>query len=104
MRSLFRGNTLTGQSVYGDRWHVYVAPDGKQFGRTFDGQTDEGTSETTDDGQDCNQWNNWRGGRRECFIYFKRGDEYEYWSADGSRMRGTFKMRLGNPEKLGTVP
>ena len=74
------------------------------FGRMSTGQTDEGTWEITDDGQDCNQWNNWRGGRRECFIDFKNVDEYEYWYADGSRMRGTFKILPGNPENLGIVP
>ncbi len=26
-----------------------------------------------------------------CFIYFKKGDEYENWYADGGRMRGKFK-------------
>jgi hypothetical protein len=104
MRSLFPGNTLTGENTYGERWHAYFAPDGKMFGRTFDGQTDEGTWEITDDGQDCEQYNNWQGGRRRCFINFKKGDEYEYWYADGSRMGGTFKIRPGNPENLGIVP
>ncbi len=68
------------------------------------GQTDEGTWEITDDGQDCNQWNNWRSGRRECWIDFKKGVEYEYWYADRSRMRGKYKILPGNPENLGTVP
>jgi tetratricopeptide (TPR) repeat protein len=104
MRSLFPGNTMTGQNVYGERWHAYYAPDGKMFGRSFSGQTDEGTWEITDDGQDCGQYNNWQGGRYECFINFKKGDVYEYWYADGSRMRGTFKIRPGNPENLGPVP
>ncbi len=95
---------MTGQSVDGTRWHNYYAPDGKVFGRTFDGYTDEGTWEITGDGLDCGQWNNWQGGKWACFIYFKKGDEYEWWVGDGSRMRGTFKIRPGNPETLGTVP
>jgi tetratricopeptide (TPR) repeat protein len=104
MRSLFPGNTLTGQNVDGERWHAYFAPDGKMFGRMSTGQTDEGTWEITDDGKDCEQYNNWSGGRMRCFINFKKGDEYEYWYADGSRKAGTFKIRPGNPENLGTVP
>ncbi len=48
----------------------------------------------------CRQWTYWGGGRKACFIYFKKGDEYEYWYADGSRMRGKFKIRPGNPENL----
>ncbi len=104
MRSLFPGNTVTGQSVYGDRFHDYWAPDGKAFERTFTGETDEGTWEITDDGQFCFQFNNFGGGRKRCYINFKKGDEYEAWSADGSRLRSKFKIRPGNPENLGTVP
>ncbi len=104
MRSLFPGNTTTGENMYGERLHVYVTPDGRLFGRMSTGQTDEGTWEITDDGQDCSRWNNWGGGRRRCFINFKKGDEYEYWYPDGSRMRGTFKILPGNPENLGPVP
>ncbi len=35
-----------------------------------------------------------------CFIYFKKSDEYENWTADGSRMRDKFKIRPGNLENL----
>jgi len=99
LRSLFSGNTATGDSTRG-RWHVYWAPDGKAFIRTFNGQTDEGTWEVNDDGEFCRQFANFRGGRKACFIFIKKGDEYEIWTADRSRMRGTLKIRPGNPENL----
>ena len=35
-----------------------------------------------------------------CFIYFKKGDEYENWYSDGSRIRGKLKIRPGNLENL----
>jgi hypothetical protein len=97
IRSLFPGNTATSES---GGWHVYHALDGKLLIRMFSGQTDEGTWEITDDGLFCRQWNNFGGGKKACFIYFKKGDEYEYWYADGSAMRGKFKIRPGNPENL----
>jgi len=100
LRSLFPGNTATGETVFGGGGHVYHVPDGKLLIRTFSGQTDQGTWEITGDGQFCRQWNNFGGGKKTCFIYFTKGDEYEYWDADGSRMRGKFKLRLGNPENL----
>jgi TolB-like protein/class 3 adenylate cyclase len=100
LRSLFPGNTATGETVFGDGGHVYHVPDGKLLVRTFSGQTDQGTWEITKDGQFCRQWNNFDGGRKTCFIYFTKGNEYEFWDADGSRMFGKFKLRLGNPENL----
>jgi tetratricopeptide (TPR) repeat protein len=100
LRSLFPGKTATGETVFAGGGHVYHVPDGKLLIRTFSGQTDQGTWEITEDGQFCRQWNNFGGGRKTCFIYFTKGDEYEYWDADGSRMRGKFKLRLGNPENL----
>jgi len=66
----------------------------------FDGRTDEGTSEITEDGRECVQWNKFGGGEKRCFIYFKKGDEYEYWYPDGSRMRGKCKTWPGNTENL----
>jgi len=100
LRSLFPGNTATGETVFGGGGHVYHVPDGKLLIRTFNGQTDQGTWEITEDGQFCRQWNNFGGGRNTCFIYFTKGSEYEYWYADGSRMLGKFKLKVGNPENL----
>jgi TolB-like protein/lipoprotein NlpI len=98
--SLFPGNTATGETVFGGGGHVYHEPNGKLLIRTFSGQTDRGTWEITEDGQFCRQWSNFGGGKKTCFIYFTQGGEYEYWEADGSQMRGKFKLRLGNPENL----
>jgi tetratricopeptide (TPR) repeat protein len=98
LRSLFPGNTGTGEVAGGDQWHIYHVPDGRLLIRNPGGHTDEGTWEITDDGQFCRQWNS--GGRKACWIYFKNGDELEYWYPDRSRMRGKFKIRLGNPENL----
>jgi hypothetical protein len=100
LRALFPGNTATGETVFGGGGHVYHEPNGKLLIRTFSGQTDRGTWEITEDGQFCRQWNNFGGGKKTCFIYFTKGGEYEYWQAGGSRMRGKFKLRLGNPENL----
>jgi TolB-like protein len=99
LRSLFSGNTATGDSGRG-RWHVYWATDGKAFMRAFSGLTDEGTWEINDNEEFCRQFANFGGGRKACFIYVKKGDEYEIWTADRSRMRGTLKVRPGNPENL----
>ena len=52
--------------------------------RGSSGDTDEGTWEVTDDGQWCRQWKG--DAQKACFIYFKKGDEYEYWYSDRSRM------------------
>ncbi len=104
MRSLYPGNTVTGEDTYGERFLEYWAPDGKAFGRTSTGHTDEGTWEITDDGQFCFQFKIFNGGKKICYINFKRGDVYENWEPDGSRMRERFKIRPGNPENLGTVP
>ena len=103
MRSLYPGNTVTGEDTYGERFLEYWAPDGKAFGRTSTGHTDEGTWEITHDGQFCSQWNT-GSGRKQCYINLKKGDEYEAWSADGSRMRSKLKIRPGNLENLGPVP
>jgi hypothetical protein len=66
----------------------------------LNGQTDEGMSEITEDGRDCVQWNKFSGGRKRCFLDFKKGDEYEYWYSHGNRMRGKLKITPGNPESL----
>jgi adenylate cyclase len=100
LRSLFPGNTATGETEFGAEGHVYHLPDGKLLIRTFNGQTDQGTWEITEDGQVCRQWNNFGDGKKTCFIYFTKGDEYEYWYPDGSKMGGKFKLRVGNPENL----
>ena len=100
LRSLFPGNTATGDTAFGGGGHVYHVPDGKLLIRTFDGQTDQGTWEIIDDGQFCRQWSNFGDGKQTCFIFFAQMSEYEYWHADGSRMLGSFKLRLGNPENL----
>ena len=99
LRSLFSGNTATGDSTQG-RWHVYWAADGKAFMRTFSGQKDVGNWVLNDDGVFCRQWKNFGGGRKSCFILVKKGDVYELWTADRSRMRGTLIVRPGNPENL----
>ena len=99
LRSLFSGNTATGDSTRG-KWHVYWAADGKAFMRTFSGQTDAGNWELNDGGVFCRQWKNFGGGRKSCFILVKKGDEYELWTADRSKMRGTLIVRPGNPENL----
>ena len=99
LRSAFPGNTATGEGG-GGQWHVYHAPEGQLRIRTASGYTDGGTWYITDDGQFCRKFNKLAGGTEACWIYFKKGDEYEYWYADGSRMRGKFKMRPGNPENL----
>ena len=99
LRNLFSGNTATGDSTRG-KWHVYWAPDGKAFMRSSSGRTDEGSWEINDDGEFCRQFANFGGGRKACFIYVQKGDEYEIWTADRSRMRGTLKVRPGNPENL----
>ncbi len=104
LRSLYPGNTVAGESRYGTQWHLYWAPDGKGFGRMSTGQTYEGTWEITDDGQWCDHFPSWGDGKRECQINFKKGDEYEAWSPDGSRMMSKFKILPGNPENLGPVP
>jgi len=100
LRSLFPGNTATGDTAFGGGGHVYHVPDGKLLIRTFSGQTDQGRWEITEDGQFCRQWNNFGAGRKTCFIYFTKGSEYEYWYPDGSRMLGKFKLKVGNPENL----
>jgi adenylate cyclase len=100
LRSLFPGNTATGETVFGGGGHVYHVPDGKLLIRTFSGQTDQGIWEITEDGQFCRQWNNFGGGKKTCFIYFTKGSEYEYWYPDGSRMAGKFKLKVGNPDNL----
>jgi TolB-like protein/class 3 adenylate cyclase len=100
LNSLLPGNTAIGETVFGDGGYVYHLPDGKLLIRTFNGQTDQGTWEITEDGQICRQWNNFGDGKKTCFIYFTKGDEYEYWYPDGSKMRGKFKLRVGNPENL----
>jgi TolB-like protein/class 3 adenylate cyclase len=100
LNSLLPGNTAIGETVFGDGGYVYHLPDGKLLIRTFNGQTDQGTWEITEDGQVCRQWNNFGDGKKTCFIYFTKGDEYEYWYPDGSKMRGKFKLRVGNPENL----
>jgi TolB-like protein len=100
LRSLFPGNTATGETVFGGGGHVYHVPDGKLLIRTFSDQTDQGIWEITEDGQFCRQWNNFGGGKKTCFIYFTKGSEYEYWYPDGSRMAGKFKLKVGNPDNL----
>ena len=64
----------------------------------LNGYTDEGMSEIAEDGRECSQWNS--GGRKRCYINFKKGDEYEYWYPDRSRIRGKFKIIPVNPENL----
>jgi tetratricopeptide (TPR) repeat protein len=100
IRSAFTGNTATGASVFGGEWHIYHAPDGTLLYRPAGGRTERGTWEITDDGRFCRQWGDVGGSNRKCWIFFKEGDVYEYWHSDGSRMRGKFKVRPGNPENL----
>ena len=100
LRSAFPGNTSTGESVYGGKWHIHYVPDGTLLYRPVGGQTEWGTWEITDDGRFCRQWSDVGAGNRKCWIYFKEGDVYEYWYPDGSRMRGKFRIRPGNPENL----
>ena len=99
LRSLFPGTTSTGKTASGFKFHSYRAPGGKLYGASG-GETDEGRWEITDEGQLCRQWNLWDGREWRCWIFFKKGDEYEYWYADRSRMRGKVKIRPGNPENL----
>ncbi len=100
LRSAFPGNTSTGESVFGGEWHIHYVPDGTLLYRPSGGQTEQGTWEITDDGRFCRQWSEFGAGNRKCWIYFKDGDVYEYWYPDGSRLRGKFKVRPGNPENL----
>jgi len=99
LRNLPPGTTSTGNTNSGSSFHAYRALDGTLRGRSS-GITDKGTWEITDDGQLCRKWTFWDSGKRRCWIYFKKGDEYEYWYADRSGMRGKVKIRPGNPENL----
>jgi hypothetical protein len=100
LRSTLPGNTATGESVYGGKWHIYNVPDGTLLYRPSGGQTEKGTWEITDDGRYCRQWSDVGAGNRQCWVHFKEGDVYEYWYPDLSRKRGQFKIRPGNPENL----
>lgn len=99
LRNLLPGTTTTGKTSFGATYHAYRDLDGTLRGRSG-GETDKGTWEITDNGQLCRQWTFWDSGKRRCWIYFKKGDEYEYWYADKSRMGGKVRVRPGNPENL----
>lgn len=104
LRTYIAGNTSSGKTRKGDRYHVYSRPDGTMFGRSTSKYNkesqDSGTWEITKDSQYCRKWNKWREGKRDCFqVYALEGNKFRM-KAIGKRYESIFTLRQGDPEKL----
>lgn len=105
LRSYLAGNTSSGKTEKGAKFHVYSSPDGTMFGRSINKYNNEyqdsGTWEITKDSQYCRKWNKWREGKRDCFqVYALEGNKFRM-KAIGRRYESIFTVRQGDPEKLG---
>jgi len=77
MQAVISGNTSSGQTANGTKYHVYHDSSGTLKGKAQRGDYDSGTWVITDVGKHCHKWKKWRNGRQECFrIYSIGGNKY----------------------------
>jgi len=77
MRAVIPGNTSSGISEKGNKYHVYHDPNGTLKGKLDGGRYDSGTWVITDVGEHCHKWKKWRKGRQECFLMYSiEGNKY----------------------------
>jgi hypothetical protein len=105
LRVLLTGNTFTGQTNKGIKFHVYYRADGTMYGRLLSGRSkgkrDDGSWNVTDERGHCRQWAQWAGAAEHCFNVFRFGDSVIYEQNSGYEGRnGSGVMRTGNPENL----
>jgi hypothetical protein len=105
LRVLLTGNTFTGQTSKGIKFHVYYRADGAMFGILLSGRSkgkrDDGTWNVTDERGHCRQWIKWAGAAEDCFNLFRYSGSVIYEQNSGAEGRkGSGVMRTGNPENL----
>jgi hypothetical protein len=77
MRAVISGNTASGISEKGNKYHVYHDSNGTLKGKLDGGRYDSGTWVITDVGEHCHKWKKWKKGRQECsLIYSIGGNKY----------------------------
>ena len=103
--------TITGNSFYqrgdGWEWAGYFKPDGTATGRAWGSWGEvvaNGTWDITDDGLQCEDWENeWGGDGRGCSHWYQDGDLIVYDHVSGSKGQeptGTLKFSEGNAYNL----
>jgi hypothetical protein len=105
LRLLLTGNTITGETSKGTRYHVYYRADGIAYGETlsgkYKGDRDDGIWGVSDERGHCLEWTQWLGGEKRCYNVFRNGNRviFEQNSGhEGGKSSGV--MRPGNPENL----
>jgi hypothetical protein len=73
MRAVISGNTSSGISEKGNKFHVYHDSNGTLKGKLHGGRYDSGTWVITDVGEHCHKWKKWRKGKQECFLMYSIG-------------------------------
>ena len=105
MRSLLIGSTWSRTTEDGTKIHVYVAPDGKLFGKSMTKQNiernDTGTWVLNHKGSFCRTWNNWLDKKPGCLLVTPIADNRYLIQAYGEAEQTEVVIRQGDPEQLG---
>jgi hypothetical protein len=102
IRATLLGNTTYGRAISGERWAMWIQPDGKLTvrGTTTDGSIFGDTGQGTVEGDRwCVVWELLRLGERLCQTVVKDGDQFRNVAPDG-HVASTYVVRPGNPEGL----
>ena len=107
LRTSFAGNTFSGTTRDGLKFHVYHSSDGSMFGRSttkFNKEDqDSGVWGINQDSQYCRKWNKWRAGSRDCFQVYSLENNKFRMKAIGKSYQSIFTIHQGDPEGLGGV-
>jgi len=102
IRAALLGNTAYGRAPSGERWTMWIAPDGKMTvrGTTLNGTMfgDFGTGVVEGD-RWCVVWEQLREGRRACLTVRQDGETFRNYAADG-HLESTYTIRPGNAEGM----
>jgi hypothetical protein len=100
IRATLLGNTTYGRMLSGERWSMWIAPDGKLTvrGTTTSGSMFGDTGQATVEGDRwCVVWALLRDGTKLCQTVVKDGDQYRNVAPDG-HVESTYVVRKGNAE------
>jgi hypothetical protein len=100
IRAALLGNTAYGKTPSGERWNMWIAPDGKLTvrGTMMQGSIfgDVGTG-AVEGNLWCVTWAFLRDGKKTCLTVTQDGDQYRNYAADG-HLESTYTVRQGNTE------
>ena len=104
---LLAGNTMYAETLlrrFADEpnraFQIYLREDGTLTIRNFDGNTDTGRWEVSEQGWFCNQYERTRRGMHKCFEVRRMNGVYRLWDMDARRYGSEFVVRDGNPEGM----